>query len=119
MISPDPNLKIDELCVPIQMAKIFTYPQRVFAHNLSSLRQLVLSGPDKWPGANHVLQAVGASHQRFSLHFRDRKRAASELKVGDICIRTHTHAHIHMHTYALHTYALHTYTLHTYTRMHT
>ena len=37
-----------------QVAKVLTYPQRVFASNLSALRKLVLNGPDTWPGANYV-----------------------------------------------------------------
>jgi DNA-directed RNA polymerase beta' subunit len=40
VISPDPNLAIDQVCVPIHVAKVLTYPQRVFAHNLSNLRQV-------------------------------------------------------------------------------
>ena len=80
VISPDPNLKIDEVCVPIHVAKVLTYPQRVFAHNLSSLRQLVLNGPDVWPGANYV---EAADTGKKSLKYGDRRRVASELKVGD------------------------------------
>jgi len=52
----------------------------VHAHNLSSLRQLVLAGPDTWPGANYVESADGSKR---SLRYCDRKRAATELKVGD------------------------------------
>ena len=59
VISPDPNLKIDEVCVPIHVAKVLTYPSRVFAHNLSNLRQLVLTGPDVWPGAMPDVGVMG------------------------------------------------------------
>lgn len=78
VISPDPNLRIDEVCVPIHVAKVLTYPQRVFAHNLSSLRQLVLNGPDVWPGANYV---EASDTGKKSLKYGDRRRVASELKV--------------------------------------
>ena len=71
---------IDEVCVPIHVAKILTYPQRVFAHNLSILRQLVLNGPDVWPGANYV---EASETGKKSLKYGDRRRVASELKVGD------------------------------------
>ena len=80
VISPDPNLKIDEVCVPIHVAKVLTYPSRVFAHNLSNLRQLVLNGPDVWPGANYV---ETSDTGKRSLKYGDRRRVASELKVGD------------------------------------
>jgi DNA-directed RNA polymerase III subunit RPC1 len=36
------------------MAKILTYPERVNQYNLDKLKQLVLSGPEKHPGANYV-----------------------------------------------------------------
>ena len=81
MISPDPNLEIDELGVPVHIARVLTYPERVFSENLSQLRRLVLNGPDVWPGANYV-ESAGAGNKR-SLKFGDRRRAASELKAGD------------------------------------
>ena len=84
VISPDPNIGIDEVVVPIHVAKVLTYPQRVFAHNLSNLRQLVLNGPDVWPGANYV---EAADTGKKSLKFGDRRRVASELKVGDVVER--------------------------------
>ena len=78
--------------VPLHVARVLTYPQRVFGHNLSQLRQLVLNGPDAWPGANYVESSDG---NKRSLKFGDRRRAASELKVG---IDMHTHMHIHICT---------------------
>ena len=80
VISPDPNLEIDELGVPVHIARVLTYPERVFSENLSQLRRLVLNGPDVWPGANYV-ESAGAGNKR-SLKFGDRRRAASELKAG-------------------------------------
>ena len=66
MISPDPNLEIDELGVPVHIARVLTYPERVFSENLSQLRRLVLNGPDVWPGANYVESAGGATSARSS-----------------------------------------------------
>jgi DNA-directed RNA polymerase III subunit RPC1 len=54
VISPDPNLRVDQVGVPERMAVILNYPERVTAHNLESLRQAVINGPDKHPGANFV-----------------------------------------------------------------
>ena len=89
VISPDPNLLIDEVCVPIHMAKVLTYPERVFAHNLSKLRQLVIRGPDQWPGANYVEVATVGNVEpvKRSLRYGDRRRTANELKVGDMVER--------------------------------
>ena len=50
----------------------------------------MLNGPEAWPGANYVQSSDG---NKRSLKFGDRRRAASELKVG---IDMHTHMHIHI-----------------------
>ena len=39
VISPDPNLKIDEVAVPERVAKILTYPERVFSHNMEEMKK--------------------------------------------------------------------------------
>ena len=44
----------------------------------------MLNGPDAWPGANYVESSDG---NKRSLKFGDRRRAASELKVGDVVER--------------------------------
>lgn len=79
VISPDPNLRIDEVAVPVHVAKILTYPERVsssqlwhhvydFIHfiirafhfgqvnkaNLELMRKLVRNGPEVHPGANFI-----------------------------------------------------------------
>lgn len=79
VISPDPNLLIWEVGVPIDVAKIMTYPERVTEHNIAYLRHLVRNGPDLHPGANFVRQADGT--KRFLRINRD--RAAADLRVGD------------------------------------
>ena len=47
VISPDPNLAMDEVAVPLPVARILTFPERVTAHNIDSLRRAVLNGA--WP----------------------------------------------------------------------
>jgi DNA-directed RNA polymerase III subunit RPC1 len=59
VISPDPNLRIDEVAVPELVAKVMTYPERVTSHNLERMRRHVINGPDKHPGANFVQSASG------------------------------------------------------------
>ena len=54
VISPDPNLRIDQVAVPEHVAKILSYPDVVNAHNIEMLRQCVLNGPDVHPGANYI-----------------------------------------------------------------
>ena len=56
VISPDPNLRIDQVAVPVHVAKILTYPERVTRANIHFLRRLVVNGPDIHPGANFLHQ---------------------------------------------------------------
>jgi DNA-directed RNA polymerase III subunit RPC1 len=84
VISPDPNLAIDEVGVPILVAKNLTYPQRVFEHNVESLRRAVVNGPDEYPGANFVQWANG---DKTYLRYGDRKRVARSLAAGVVVHR--------------------------------
>ena len=54
VISPDPNCGIDDVIVPVLMAKVLTYPERANRYNIEKLRQLIRNGHDSHPGANFV-----------------------------------------------------------------
>lgn len=80
VISPDPNLRIDQVAVPIHVAKILTYPERVTKANIHFLRKLIMNGPDVHPGANFLHQR-GTEMKKF-LKFGNRAQIAKELKVS-------------------------------------
>eukprot|EP00258_Populus_trichocarpa_P001242 XP_002300065.2 DNA-directed RNA polymerase III subunit 1 isoform X1 [Populus trichocarpa] len=84
VISPDPNLKITEVAIPIHMARILTYPERVTHHNIEKLRQCVNNGSYKYPGARMVTYPDGSSKMLTGNY---RKRIAEELKSGCIVHR--------------------------------
>eukprot|EP00744_Colponema_vietnamica_P003968 GILI01006003.1.p1 GENE.GILI01006003.1~~GILI01006003.1.p1 ORF type:complete len:1223 (+),score=408.56 GILI01006003.1:351-3671(+) len=84
VISPDPNLRIDEVAVPLLVAKTMTYPERVFAHNIERLRLMVINGPDVHPGANFIETEGG---QKKFLRYGNRRKMAEELKIGDVVER--------------------------------
>jgi DNA-directed RNA polymerase III subunit RPC1 len=84
VISPDPNLAIDELAVPLRVARVLTYPQRVFHHNIDLMRTLVRNGPMRHPGAVTVTFTKEGS--RKGLQF-DREAIAAKLSVGDVVER--------------------------------
>ncbi|WP_069807075.1 DNA-directed RNA polymerase subunit A' [Vulcanisaeta thermophila] len=85
VISPDPNLSINEVGVPIDVAKILTVPMTVTEWNLEFARQLVMNGPEIWPGANYVVYPDG---RRVDLrYFRDRRELANKLAPGFIVER--------------------------------
>lgn len=54
VISPDPNIETNEIGVPPVFAKVLTYPEPVTSYSFDNLKQAVLNGPKKWPGANAV-----------------------------------------------------------------
>jgi DNA-directed RNA polymerase II subunit RPB1 len=54
VITPDPNLALDELGVPSQIAMNLTYPEKVNTHTIERLQRLVSNGPKVWPGAKSV-----------------------------------------------------------------
>lgn len=85
VISPDPNLMINQVCVPMHMARVLTYPERVTQHNVQKLRQRILNGLTTWPGANFVVMADGT--RWWLKDERGRRKLAAELKIGDIVER--------------------------------
>lgn len=50
VISPDVNINMDEIGVPMVFATKLTYPQPVTPWNVSDLRTAVINGPRKHPG---------------------------------------------------------------------
>uniref|UniRef100_A0A8C4WZI4 DNA-directed RNA polymerase subunit n=1 Tax=Eptatretus burgeri TaxID=7764 RepID=A0A8C4WZI4_EPTBU len=85
VISPDPNLRIDEVAVPIHVAKILTFPERVTKANMELMRKLVRNGCDVHPGANFIQQRSNNS-KRF-LKYGNREKIAQELRFGDVVER--------------------------------
>lgn len=54
VISPDVNIEPNEIGVPPVFARKLTYPEPVTEHNIHEMRQLVINGPNVYPGANFV-----------------------------------------------------------------
>ncbi|XP_013420118.1 DNA-directed RNA polymerase III subunit RPC1 isoform X2 [Lingula anatina] len=81
VISPDPNMRIDQVSVPEHVAKILTYPERVNKANMNLMRKLVMNGCDVHPGANFIQQR-DTNVKRF-LKYGNRQKIAQELKYGD------------------------------------
>ncbi|VDM41651.1 unnamed protein product [Toxocara canis] len=85
VISPDPNLRIDQVGVPIHVAKILTFPEIVNESNMERMRKLVINGDDIHPGANHIVER-STGNKKF-LRYGNREQTAEQLKVGDIVER--------------------------------
>ena len=71
--------------MPVHVAVILTYPERVNKANIEFLRKLVRNGPEVHPGANFLLQR-GTDMKKF-LKYGNRQKIAQELKYGDIVER--------------------------------
>jgi DNA-directed RNA polymerase I subunit RPA1 len=59
VISPDPYICTNEIGLPLYFAMKLTYPEPVTSRNLEQLKQLVLNGPDTYPGANFIEDEFG------------------------------------------------------------
>jgi DNA-directed RNA polymerase subunit A' len=94
VISPDPNLDINEVGVPLEIAMRLSVPEKVTEWNIEEMRKFVSNGPEKYPGALYIIRPDG---KRIRLEFvvdRDKIAEAVEptfvverhLKNGDIAI---------------------------------
>jgi DNA-directed RNA polymerase II subunit RPB1 len=59
VITGDANLDLDEVGVPISIAKILTFPETVTPFNIAKLHQLVRNGPNMHPGARYIERESG------------------------------------------------------------
>lgn len=75
----DPNQRLYQVGVPLHIAKILTYPERVYPSNIELMRKLVRNGPDVHPGANFV-QHKKTQYRKF-LRYGDRNKIAQDLQV--------------------------------------
>ena len=82
VITPDPNLSISQLGVPLKIAKNLTKPICVTLKNKNYLHKLVLNGPDVHPGAKIYERKNGDC---ISLRYVDRE--SINLEPGDIVHR--------------------------------
>jgi len=85
VISPDPNLDISEVGVPLHVAMRLSMPEKVTVWNLDEMRELVTNGPEEYPGALYVMRPDG---KRIRLEFVvDREKVAEAIEPGFIVER--------------------------------
>ena len=71
VITPDPNIELDELGVPIKIAKNLTYPEIVNNINKSSLNKLLDKGVDTWPCIKSIIKKDGIKMTINGNNYRD------------------------------------------------
>jgi DNA-directed RNA polymerase II subunit RPB1 len=82
VITPDPQLSIRELGIPLKIAKNLTKPIRVNEKNKNFLLKLVRNGADVYPGAKILERKDG---ENISLRYVD--KMSIKLNIGDIVHR--------------------------------
>lgn len=82
VITPDPELSISELGVPMKIAKNITKPVKVQDFNYKYLSYLVKNGPHKYPGAKLIEKPNGVT---ISLGYIDLDNV--KIEIGDIVHR--------------------------------
>ena len=78
VISPDPMLDIDEVGVPLVIAKELTIPVVAEERNIKYLQKLIENYPD-WPTVNYVLRPDGRRKKVTELN---KKEIAEEIEPG-------------------------------------
>lgn len=87
-ISPDPNLMIDEVGIPEEVAKTLTYTEIVTPMNMERLRKAIINGPHIHPGAVQISSKVTDDvFVHKSTLFGNNVDKANSLAVGDLVER--------------------------------
>ncbi len=85
VISPDPNIDISEVGVPLDVAMKLSIPEKVTEWNIKEMQAFVKNGPNKYPGALYVVRPDG---KRIRLEFVvDREKVAEAVETGFIVER--------------------------------
>ena len=87
VISPDPNISINEVGVPEMIAKEVTVPTYVNEWNIDDLREAVSKGPNVHPGANYVKKIINNKEMKVRVLDANKELVAENLEYGDIVMR--------------------------------
>ena len=80
VISPDPNLDLSEVGIPETVAMKLTIPEVVTDWNVARMKQIIINGPNKFPGVNYIVRPDGV---KIRLDFvEDRSIIAENLEIG-------------------------------------
>jgi DNA-directed RNA polymerase II subunit RPB1 len=69
VITPDPNLSVDQLGVPWSIALNMTFPETVTPYNIDRLRRLVENGPHPPPGQTGARYIIREDGTRLDLRY--------------------------------------------------
>ncbi|EFN79616.1 DNA-directed RNA polymerase II subunit RPB1 [Harpegnathos saltator] len=92
VITPDPNLRIDQVGVPRSIAQNLTFPEIVTPFNIDKMQVLVRRGNSQYPGAKYIVRDNGERidlrfHPKSSdLHLQCGYRVERHIRDGDLVI---------------------------------
>lgn len=79
VISPDPNISINEVGVPEMIAKEVTVPIYVTPWNIEEMKKYIRNGPNVHPGANYVERPDG---RKVRVYDETKEAVIEKLEVG-------------------------------------
>ena len=85
VITPDPNIDINELGVPLKIAMNLTFPEIVNKYNIDEMYKLVRNGNEVYPGAKYIRKNEGSGYRTIRLKNLEKDNLV--LKYGDIIDR--------------------------------
>lgn len=86
VVTCDPNLDIDQVGIPIKIAMGLSFPEVVNRYNIDMLKNMVLNGANKYPGAKSVKKVNDG--KTYTLIKEDKcNEHANNLHYGDIVNR--------------------------------
>jgi len=86
VISPNPFISINDVGVPLEIAKILTIPTNINDWNIEEMKQLVLNGPFHHPGANYIIRS---DRRRIDLRYVKNRKIISEMLAPGFTVERH------------------------------
>ena len=86
VISPNPYISINDVGVPIEIAKILTIPTNVNDWNIEEMKQMVLNGPNHHPGANYIIRN---DRRRIDLRYVKNRKMIAEMLAPGFTVERH------------------------------
>eukprot|EP00096_Caligus_rogercresseyi_P015669 TRINITY_DN813_c1_g1_i1.p1 TRINITY_DN813_c1_g1~~TRINITY_DN813_c1_g1_i1.p1 ORF type:complete len:1950 (-),score=566.84 TRINITY_DN813_c1_g1_i1:630-6479(-) len=92
VITPDPNLRIDQVGVPRSIAQNLTFPEIVTPFNIDKMQELVRRGNSQYPGAKYIIRDTGERidlryHPKSSdLHLQCGYKVERHIHDGDLVV---------------------------------
>lgn len=87
VITPDPNISVEELGVPMKIAMNLTFPERVTAFNIDRMYALIQNGPDTYPGAKSIQRASVDGQPARMISLKHVNMKTIQLFEGDVVNR--------------------------------